>query len=374
MNEQNWKGAFGPTPEAFKKNISFAIHKVKEEPPVKKIKAATILALSMIILLMAAVAYAAATQWGIFSFMEYRYDQKMPPEAQNALQTNLPQTGGEEADVTIKVREALYDGKQIHAIVEVRPKERDKVLLMAFDQLPTDLMLNAGPLYEKDTRTYAQAALDAGKRLISINLGLRTDGVFIQGSADHILEEDGTLVAHLSNPFSVQGDAVPLTCGYTITAWKDEKTASSDTIIRGQVAFDLPASTHQTNKQYSGPAAIEKAGVTVDQIVLTKTDAGVYAELTFSILPEATEAEKALARGGLWFEYLDEKGQHIELGTSSQGSIDGLMLADGTKSDTTFVQVESLDLMALPDSLTIRGYDCWKKTRLGQHTFIAENQ
>ena len=132
MNERNWKGAFGPTPETFTKSISFALRKVKEEQPVRKIKTATVLAISMVILLMAAAAYAAATQWGLFSFMEYRFGQKMPPEAQNALQTNVPQTGGEEVDVTIKVREALYDGQQLHVIVEVRPKEPDKVLLMAF--------------------------------------------------------------------------------------------------------------------------------------------------------------------------------------------------------------------------------------------------
>jgi hypothetical protein len=76
--------------------------------------------------------------------------------------------------------------------------------------------------------------------------------------------------------------------------------------------------------------------------------------------------------GGLWFEYLDDKGQQIQMGTSSEGSIDGVALPDGTKSDTQFVQTESLDLMDMPDSLTVRGYDCMEKTRFGQYTFTAD--
>jgi hypothetical protein len=83
---------------------------------VRKIKTATVIALAMIVLLLGAVAYAAATQWGVFSFLEYRYDKQMPPEAKNALQTNVPQVGGDEADVAFKVREALYDGKQLEGL------------------------------------------------------------------------------------------------------------------------------------------------------------------------------------------------------------------------------------------------------------------
>lgn len=371
MNKRNWKGAFGPTPEAFTESISFALRKVKEKQPVKKIKAATVLAISMIILLMAAVAYAAATQWGLFSFMEYRYDQKMPPEAQGALQTNLPQTGGEEADVTIKVREALYDGQQMHVIVEVRPKEPDKVLLMAFDAMPEDKISNGGPVYANDQRTYAQVAKQDGKQLVNVNLYIEQAE---EGSADSVLEEDGTLVAYLSSPLYMQGPSVPLTCGYVIQKYDQEKPLPPEQSIRGQIGFDLAASTNKESNQFSGPIIMEKTGVTVDKIVLTKTDAGVYAELTFSIQSDATDAEKALAKDGLWFEYLDDKGEHIGLGTSSQGSKDGQTLADGTKSETTFVQIESLDLLALPDSITVRGYDCWEKTRFGQHTFTKDKQ
>ncbi len=364
MNDRNWKGAFGPTPDAFKRNISFAIHKVKEEQSVKKIKAATVLAISMIILLMAAVAYAAATQWGLNSF-----NQKMPPEAQGALQTNLPQTGGEEADVRVKVREVLYDGQQLHVIVEVRPKEPDKVLLMAFDSVPEDVVLNGGPVYANDQRTYAQVAKEEGRRLMNVNFHIEEAE---EQAADSVLEEDGTLVAYLSSPLHVQGASIPLTCGYVIQKYDQGKPLPPEQSIRGKIGFDVTASTNKKTHLYSGPIAIEKTGVTVDKIMLTQTDAGVYAELTFSVLPEASKAEKELAENGLWFEYLDEKGQRIGGGTTGRGGIDRLTLADGTKSDTAFVQTESLDLLTLPDSLTVRGYDRWEQTRFGQHTFAAE--
>jgi hypothetical protein len=371
MGNRDWKSAFGPTPEAFKQNVSFTLKKVKEDKPVKKIKTATVVAMAMIVLLLAAVAYAASTQWGVFSFFEYRYDKQMPPEAKNALQTNVPQIGGEEADVAFKVREALYDGNQLHVIIEARPKDAGKIFLLGFDQMPGDLVSNAGPLYEGDTRTFAQAAAEEGKSLINIGMGIKANDKHVDGSADCLVEEDGTLVINLSGPLSVQGDTVPLVCVYSISKWTDERPVAGQT-VSGQFTFELTSDTNRTQKQFSRPAAIEKTGVTVDKILLTKTDAGVYAELTFTILPDASEAEAATARGGLWFEYLDDKGQRIELGTSSQGSIDGATLPNGKKSDTQFVQMESLDLIELPDSVTVRGFDCMEKTRFGQHTFTAD--
>jgi hypothetical protein len=339
---------------------------------VRKIKTATVIALAMIVLLLGAVAYAAATQWGVFSFLEYRYDKQMPPEAKNALQTNVPQVGGDEADVAFKVREALYDGKQLHVIIDACPKETGKVFLMGFDQMPGDLVSNAGPLYKGDTRTFQQAAAEEGKSLVSINMRISADGADMDNGADCLLEEDGTLVIHMTGPLNKQVDTISITCTYVISQWIDEKTVAEDQIVRGQLTFDLKADTNRTQKQFSGPVAIEKTGVMVDKILLTKTDAGVYAELTFTITPDSTDAEASLARGGLWFEYLDDKGQQIQMGTSSEGSIDGVALPDGTKSDTQFVQTESLDLMDLPDSLTVRGYDCMEKTRFGQYTFTAD--
>jgi hypothetical protein len=320
---------------------------------------------------LAAVAYAAATRWGVFSFLEYGYDKQMPPEAKDALQTNVPQTGGGEADVAFKIREALYDGNQLHIIIEARPKDAGKFFLMGFDQMPDDLVSNAGPLYEGDERTFKQAAAEDGKSLISIGMGIEANGSHMDGSADCLMEEDGTLVINLSGPLSMKGETVPLTCVYSISKWIDEKPSAGQT-VRGEFTFELKADTNRTQKQFSGPVAIEKTGVTVDKILLTRTDAGVYAELTFTISPDATEAEAASARDGLWFEYLDDNGQHIDLGTSSQGSIDGVMLPDGTKSDTQFVQTESLDLIELPDSVTVRGYNYMEKARFGQHTFTAD--
>lgn len=371
MSNRDWKAAFGPTPEAFKQRVSFTLRKVKEEKPVKKIKMATVVAMAMIVLLLAAVAYAASTQWGLFSFMEYRYDKQMPPEAKDAIQTNIPQTGGDETDVVFKVREALYDGATLHVIIEARPKAAGKVLLMAFDEMPGDLVSNNGPVYEGDERTFKQVAAEEEKSLMRIGLGLKVNDSHVDGSADCLAEEDGTLVIRLSGSLAAQGDTIPLVCDYSVNKLIDGKT--TDKLIKGQFTFDLPVNVHKTQRQYSGPVAVVKTGVMVDKIILTKTDAGIYSELTYSISPNATEADAALARGGLWFEYLDEKGQLIEMGTDTVGGgIVGVTLPDGTKSDTQFVQAISLDLKELPDSVTVRGYDCWEKTRFGQHTFTAD--
>lgn len=371
MGSRDWKSTFGPTPEAFKQKVSFTLCEVKEDKPVKKIKAATVVALALTVLLLAAVAYAAANQWGVFSFLEYRYDKQMLPEAKNALQTNISQNGGEEAEVAFKVREALYDGAQLHVIIEARPKDAGKVLLMGFDQMPEDLIINAGPVYEGDKRTFAQAAAEEGKSLIRVSLGLRVNDAHVDGGADFLAEEDGTLVIHLSGSLEAQGDTIPLVCSYSVSNLADEKTAGKPK--KGQFTFDLPVNVHKTQRQYSGPAAVDQTGVTVDKIILTKTDAGIYSELTFSISQDATEAEATLAKGGLWFEYLDGQGQLIEAGVDDVGGgIYDLTLPDGTKSDTQFVQTISLDLKELPDSITVRGYDCWEKTRFGEHTFGAD--
>ena len=72
-----------------------------------------------------------------------------------------------------------------------------------------------------------------------------------------------------------------------------------------------------------------------------------------------------LTDDGLWFEYLDENGDIIGSGALGGGSIGPI-----NESTLRNRQTDSLAAMdALPDTVTLRAYNCWTKERYETHAF-----
>lgn len=96
----------------------------KEERPVRMKKFAAI-ALAVALMLGASVAVAA--ELGLFDFLARMMGQTMLPEANELVQSDI--AFGETDHVTYVVKQAVYDGKSVSLLVEMRAKDEETFLL-----------------------------------------------------------------------------------------------------------------------------------------------------------------------------------------------------------------------------------------------------
>lgn len=358
--------AIGPADDDFARNIHQTLtdlQRKEEEKPVKKFSVS--FALVMAVLLIAAVAVAAAAQWGVFDFLSGRQNQgPVLPEAAELLQRDIPQTGGETEQATFTLREAVLDGKALYMVVAITPRDA-KTMLLGVDAMPTDTMINMGPLFAEENIAIEAWTEQNGKTtMLQTNIydNAAEEGAMpLVQSMDYVLEADGTLVYMLNGTFEPAEASVDIELICSTMPWvKAADGYTMDEAQRERASLTLTLNTHAvTNTVVSDtPVVYADCGVRVDRVTLTGTAMSTHARVEFTIVdPEAY----ALTDDGLWFEFLDADGERLPSGSMGTGSI-------YEAEDGSLVQEDDLAAMeTLPETITLRGYNAWEKNRYEAH-------
>ncbi len=361
----DWKNVFGEVPDSFQKSMRAALSRIKEREVmqhkiIKRSKLRAVL-IATLVLLLGTTAYAAALHFGVISFFD-RGGKQLPENAQCIIQTAVPQQTPEAALVAFSIREAVYDAEQFYVVVEARPVDADKYLLLCMDAMPDDPAGNMG--IEDTGATLKELAAQQGKKLLQVGAGIFLGDQYVMDTADYVTEADGTVVMMLSGKGMGNAGAQQFTCKTTVTHYDENGSILMDRVERANLPFTLRAASAGDITVYKQqqPSIVEGTGVRVERVELKRTALDIYAELYYTIDPSATKEEKALVADGLWFEYLDSDGNRLADGLRGTGSIE-------ETGDGSFVQKTSLASMeTLPSSITIRAFDCWEKTRYGSIT------
>lgn len=107
----------------------------------KRFTVRTVLIAIVLIGLMAGAAFAIGSQLGILNFLEQA--APISGDAQQHIQTEFEQEGGELTDVTVRVRDAVSDGKTLFIAVEYKAKDPTHAVLLTGDNIDwtdTDLV------------------------------------------------------------------------------------------------------------------------------------------------------------------------------------------------------------------------------------------
>lgn len=357
-----WKNACGAAPETFEKSIRSALDRVKASDTAghvslrrPKLRA---LLIAACILLFATTAYAAATHFGVLAFFQ-KSGKQVPKEAQSLIETNVPQRTADTEYVKFSVREAVCDSGQFYVVVEARPTDAKKYLLMGTDVCPDDPVSNEG--ITDAAGSFRELAKRDGKQMLNINAMIRQNETPVDGSMDYVLETDGTFVMMLSGKMEGGTGPQTLECDTVVAPYDENGELAAADMRRASFPFTLTSAPADDAAVYmqETPAVVKDTGVVVETVKLTQSKLETWAELTFSIDTSATKEEKALAADGLWFEYIDQNGKRLADGLAGSGSVENL-------GGGRFVQKTSLAAMnGLPDTITVRAYDCWDKTRYG---------
>ena len=241
MTKQEWENAFGSVPETFERMVARQLRKNEEEQPVKKIKLVTVVAAACVIVLIGAIAYAAVTQWDLQSYGKRWFGTEITEAGRQALQTMKPGAyTAENDDVTVTVREALYDGRTLHVMVAAMPKHLDKTLLMPLDSLVDDPVCNLGlPDLENDLTPIQDSELAKGKVLLGVEPAIYINGIRPDGGSRHqTTENDGTLVSWIEVDVSVAPDVEEVEVECVTYMW--DKQAEPEDFDFQKVCFTFP--------------------------------------------------------------------------------------------------------------------------------------
>ncbi len=252
MTNRDWENAFGSVPAHFQDTVSRELTKIKEERPVKKMKRLTVVAIALLIVLIAAIAYAAVTQWNIQSFMSRWYGAEVTEEGQQTLQTLSGYTA-ETEEVTVTIRQALCDGENVSVLIAVTPKHPDKVLLLGFDTFPEDALCNLGlPEYDSDFTPINESTLAQGKVLMAVECTLFYGDEMPDQNGHYAMEADGTQVflQRFSLPTVPDAEAIELRC--LSTHWVREGNPEAYAFRTCDIVFPV-----RVERSGDGAAAIQ---------------------------------------------------------------------------------------------------------------------
>ncbi|MDF2845215.1 MAG: hypothetical protein K0R00_3641 [Herbinix sp.] len=328
-------------------------------PKIYHYKKRVVLFAAALTLVIGTTAYASIRHWGLNDFFA-KSGKELTEQASTLIEKDVVQENTENALVNFKVREAICDNESIYVVLEAKPVNSEKYLLLPLDTSYKDPVINMG-IEAKDGETIVEYSREANREMLSVNPSLSDNGKYIDYSADYTTEEDGTVVFILKGTNTNKTENIMLTCNTVV--YPIDLNGNIGESLKDSFDFQLyNKSTEIINVyQMSNPTTVEGTGVVVDKVEISQTELGLYTKLTFHLAPEASNDMIAIAKDSLWFEYWDDNGKVWENGLSGIGSIEEI-------SDGVFVQKNNFSLQNLPDTITVSAFDYLSKTRFGEVT------
>ena len=202
--EPDWKQAYGPDPQSYGERVDWTLNHLKEgETMNKKTAMRSLLIAAVICMLLAGTALALSEAFGVLDFFG-RYDGLTPREDASAY---IHQSLGsaENSQVRLTVREAVYDGATVQAVVSVEALENENYVVMSSSEGLDDEydVMNAmeGETVNQYARRTGRKLLDIG--LVDFNLSNAQGFGYNYGSA----REGDTLILYVETTLNGEGPA-----------------------------------------------------------------------------------------------------------------------------------------------------------------------
>ena len=269
-----------------------------------KMKKFVVIVLAMLLALTASVGIAEGL--GLFDFLQKTMGQPFLPGANELVQNDVAY--GETDAVIYTIRQAMYDGKAVALLVEMRAKD-DKTFLMGQAWSPDEPIRNyqyfTVGIDPNDERTIAQCAADHGytrfaNASVEVNMGDCSG-----------LDEWNNNVLTVLYSFNAEGDELVLPLEYYARTYTLDSTDAPqrvpDTITLKAAA---PLWQVSSDESFDAPGF----GVRVDGITITGTAVQSYFTIRYTI----TDLEKADGFG--WnFSLVDMDKEYLPRGVLGMG-------------------------------------------------------
>lgn len=338
----------------------------------KKFTLSMALAVAMAVLLLGSVALAAASHLGALDFLARTLGgQDLDPEkVSEMIVTDPAQVTTETSQAAFHVREAIFDGNHLYMVVEAKPVKPDVLLLGAMVELG-DGMEYMGPDFAGMKETVGEWAEGLGRTHV-INTSVfyaqqeeeQAEELFSNWGIDMFFEADGTQLYMVYAGLSQMQQTLDFELSCQTMDYEDPDNRERVTLPLHFESSDAGFAAVSTPD-----ALFEDCGVRVDSVRLRATPMATCTRVEYTVVDEQAYA---LTNDGLWFEFLDESGQSMDGGAAGAGTTGELEAVDARRR---FYQETGISVMtSMPESLTLRGFNCWEKNRYAAHEIFFEAQ
>lgn len=263
MEALNLRNAFGPMPEACRDALMTAARSVREEEPVKRFTARTVLIAACIIIATMAIAVAAGKIFGWTDFYSENYGTVVPDAAQKVMQDN-GETTWELGPVTFTAGGLYCDGRIATASTVVRMKEGNDGLLTSdpFERIGAigDNGVNAAKRLGVDPEmTWAAAAKELNVPLYSIRAILEVPGEYAEEAMeDPMYNEDGSMT-YFSMPLingRFTGDKMDCRVYLRVEEINPDNPEDGAEALKEWKEISIPVSGPIETKEYTVPGEV----------------------------------------------------------------------------------------------------------------------
>lgn len=360
MRRDEWRRAFGGTPEAFETRVQEALNGLREEKKVKKKWSVSISIALAAVLALAGTAFAVANGMGIADFMSRH--GKSAAQIDGIVE---PAQGGSCSTSRVKytAQEAVFNGDTLQLTVVCEPLDPEHTLLVGVDELDEDMRTAGGdsvPVPGGDAEadpswlTVREYAEQNGLEMVRASVSMDVDGC----SADYV-SRDGRLYYYLRGTFETADRPEPDEDGkyHLPVTVCDSLCAEEPETERGEMEITVEGRAAQDKSVLTFDGPIDMGAYTIDQIEIrvSRQETGLGVRLTAG---ENLSEEEQAQFDGLLLELMKD-GESLER-MDGEG---GMMGPDSIEAQTdgsgrTFIETMSYDpLEEMPEQFYIRPYN-----------------
>lgn len=288
--------------------------------------------------------YAATHYWGINDFMS-RYGHSLSQDANELIETNIPQVQKEDAEtnmpVEFAVKESLCDRGSVNLVIEVKAKERGKYLLAFDDSIVTDPVSNLGIKSDKTIGEYAE---EKGLEILYVGTGFDWESPFSPGkySMDSKSVEDDVLNIGFTADRSDDQKDLHVIMLNTVQNAVGKKPVTSTTSFELKDKSSSEVASYEAEK----PMKVKGTSAVVTKVTMEKTEVSNYIKIYYTNPNEEKE-------DGLTFRMREKKdSDEWEI---DRGWTDKL-------GDEQYCRYIVCPARRLPKTCVLEAFDCWDET------------
>ncbi len=193
ISRERWQGMCGTAPQEFHQLVQTTLKKTREAPAMKRFTLRTALLVILCLLLLTGIALAAAGVFGTKNSLGM-YTSAPKDGAGVDIQTDLNQIGGDFPDLTVTVRDAVYDGVTAYVTVEYRAKNPEQDMLLCLMDAYFQNRPESGRWPGYSSIPLSDPLTDPRRKLAVDIADAMLDGIRNTALPDFIYESDGVLV------------------------------------------------------------------------------------------------------------------------------------------------------------------------------------
>ncbi len=353
ISRDAWHNAFGNVPPGFENRVQTTVAKMESSKAHVKRKLIPILALVLVLLAATALAL---ERLGLLQTLSNNLRTYLQPEAFTMVQKNIQQNGGALPDTDFTVEEALYDGRQVYALIRVHAKEPDRYLLMDSTAEPAwgiewwkDFNTEAG-------QTYSYQASATKRDILQADADMDISANPFSEIRSKEISYDGEDILYTLTLSANKADAAAVALSIsTYNVYRDD-LSHEERLQRGKIAFTVPESNARTVFTADMPMSLPLSGLTIESLTLEQTPIATYITALYKLNANATDKHVINFMDGIWFRWLDDGGKPIPEGNSQFSLIQD-------KEDTLELTAAYRAFESIPDSIALEFYNGMSKER-----------